>query len=334
MRLALQRLQLTGESPEIQRDGFSSQLVGGAAQRFTIVAVDSQGNGLHGLLQPFAKQGQQLLNQNRVVSTLLQQACFIREGGRVIVAREHASNLLSETLLADGFGNVAVETHLKTALFIPLHGVCRHGDGGLRRSGPGAFFFTQQANGGFTVHLWHLKIDQQNVPHARAPAFQQCDAIIDDLTGVPEPLKQARGDLLVDQIIFRKQDPEPGRVRRDGGRGRAFTHRLWCTFKRRGNRLMQFILGDRFMQVVLDTDPLQHIDIKMSAHGAQHDDMAFSNLRQHRKFESQRHAVHIRHLRVQQDQGPCRSGFNPVDGLAGVINAGGFQPHLAKHGGQ
>ena len=74
--------------------------------------------------------------------------------------------------------------------------------------------FTQQADGGFTVHLWHLKIDQQNVPHARAPAFQQCDAIIDDLTGVPEPLKQARGDLLVDQIIFRKQDPEPGRVRR------------------------------------------------------------------------------------------------------------------------
>ena len=120
---------------------------------------------------------------------------------------------------ADGFGNVAVETHLKTALFIPLHGVCRHGDGGLRRSGPGAFFFTQQANGGLTVHLWHLKIDQQNVPHARAPAFQQCDAIIDDLTGVPEPLKQARGDLLVDQIIFRKQDPEPGRVRRDGGAG-------------------------------------------------------------------------------------------------------------------
>ena len=97
---------------------------------------------------------------------------------------------------------------------------------------------------------------------------------------------------------------------------------------------MQFILGDRFMQVVLDTDPLQHIDIKMSAHGAQHDDVALSNLRQHRKFESQRHAVHIRHLRVQQDQGPCRSGFNPVDGLAGVINAGGFQPHLAKHGGQ
>jgi len=38
VRLALERLQLTGESPEIQRDGFSSQLVGRAAQRFTIVA--------------------------------------------------------------------------------------------------------------------------------------------------------------------------------------------------------------------------------------------------------------------------------------------------------
>ena len=40
------------------------------------------------------------------------------------------------------------------------------------------------------------------------------------------------------------------------------------------------------------------------------------------------------HLRVQQDQRPCRSGFNPVDGLTGVVNAGGFQPHLAQHGGQ
>ncbi len=46
---------------------------------------------------------------------------------------EHASYLLSETLLADGLGNIAVEAHVKTALLIPLHGVCGHGDGGLSR---------------------------------------------------------------------------------------------------------------------------------------------------------------------------------------------------------
>ena len=77
------------------------------------------------------------------------------------------------------------------------------------------------------------------------------------------------------------------------------------------------------MQIGFDADPLQHIDIKMSAHGAQHDDMAFRNLRQNRKLKGQRHAVHIRHLRIQQDQRPG-TRFNPVDGLAGVVDAGGF----------
>ena len=124
---------------------------------------------------------------------------------------EHASYLLSETLLADGLGNIAVEAHVKTALLIPLHGVCGHGDGGLSRFCPGAFLLTKQANGGLAVHLGHLKIDQQNVPLARAPAFKQRDAVVDDLTGMAEAFQQARGNFLINEVIFSQQDPQPRR---------------------------------------------------------------------------------------------------------------------------
>ena len=75
---------------------------------------------------------------------------------------------------------------------------------------------------------------------------------------------------------------------------------------------MQFALRHRFMQIVGDTDALKHIGVKMAAHGAEHNNLALPGFRQGGKLQRQGYAVHIRHLRIQQDQRPWRPFGGPT----------------------
>ena len=75
---------------------------------------------------------------------------------------------------------------------------------------------------------------------------------------------------------------------------------------------MQFALCHRFMQIVGNADALKHIGVKMTAHGAEHNNLALPGFRQSGELQRQGYAVHIRHLRVQQDQRPWRAFGGPA----------------------
>ena len=75
---------------------------------------------------------------------------------------------------------------------------------------------------------------------------------------------------------------------------------------------MQLALGNGLMQIVGNADALKHVGVKMAAHGAEHNNLALPGLGQGGKLQRQGYAVHIRHLRVQQDQGPGRPFGGPA----------------------
>ncbi|VTP68931.1 Uncharacterised protein [Leclercia adecarboxylata] len=82
-----------------------------------------------------------------------------------------AGYFILQRLLAHRLSDIAVETHRQAALLIALHGVSRHGNGGLVAKATRYRLFPQQPDGGFTVHLRHLQVDKQARPRsARASA--------------------------------------------------------------------------------------------------------------------------------------------------------------------
>ncbi len=187
-----------------------------------------------------------------------------------------------------------------------------HGHRGLMLPAQRRRLFAQQTDGGFTVHLRHLQIDQQEIPAGCAPALQRLPAVAHHLAAVTQLLQQPSGDLLINQVVLSQQDMQPGLVPdrfRNGG---------WrCRHHRRGkentgDNLMQFALRHRFMQIVGDTDALKHIGVKMAAHGAEHNNLALPGFRQGGKLQRQGYAVHIRHLCIQQDQRPGRPFGGPT----------------------
>ncbi|VGQ09907.1 hypothetical protein SB00610_05371 [Klebsiella quasipneumoniae subsp. similipneumoniae] len=81
-----------------------------------------------------------------------------------------------------------------------------HGNRGLMLPAQRLGLFPQQADGGFTVHLRHLQIDQQKIPAGCAPALQRFPTVVHYFAAVTQLLQQPSGDLLVYQVVLGEQD--------------------------------------------------------------------------------------------------------------------------------
>ena len=163
------------------------------------------------------------------------------------------------------FGNIAIEAHRQTTLFIALHGMGGHHDGGLVAAPLRARLFPNQAQGGLTVHFGHLQVNKEQIPGLLAPARQRFPAVIHHFAPVAEPLQQPPGDFLVHQIVLCQQNVQSTHLcgRLGGGRRRGRSRRGG---KDAGNDVIEFAMGNGLMQIMSDPNAFQHIGIKMAAH--------------------------------------------------------------------